>query len=122
LVERLTVWKKKHGARRLVLGTRNDTANWKWLPLLKRLAFKAGVNCGHCKACREHGECERWTLKKFRSTYLTFLLRSGIDPRTVMEYSGHEDLETIMLYLSPAEGSETQDKINSIVWTASAAA
>ena len=47
----------------------------------------------------------------------TFLLRSGLDPRTVMKYTGHADLATIMRYLAPAELSETQEKINSIAWS-----
>jgi integrase len=116
LVEHLQTWKEEHGGR-LVLGTSNDTPNWKWLPLLKRLVRKAGLNCKHCQGCREQDECERWFLHKFRATYTTFLLRSGLDPRTVMKYTGHADLATIMRYLAPAELSETQEKINSIAWS-----
>jgi integrase len=44
-------------------------------------------------------------------------LRANIDVRTVMQYTGHADIETVLRYLSAAEGSDTQDKINSIVWT-----
>jgi hypothetical protein len=33
-----------------------------------------------------------------------------------MQYTGHEDLETVLRYLAPAEGAETQTKINAIVW------
>jgi hypothetical protein len=42
------------------------------------------------------------------------MLRAGIDPRTVMSYSGHSDMETLMRYLSPAELPETQEKVNAI--------
>ena len=56
-------------------------------------------------------------LHKFRATYTTNLLRAGIDARTVMKYTGHEDLETVLRYLSPAESVETQAKVNSIIWT-----
>ena len=115
LVEHFQTWKEKHGGR-LVLGTSNDTPNWKWLPLLKRLVRKADLNCGHCQGCREQDECERWYLHKFRATYTTNLLRAGIDARTVMQYTGHADLATVMRYLSPAEGTETQNKINAIAW------
>jgi integrase len=97
-----------------VLGTRNDTPNWKWLDLLKRLVKKAELNCGHCEGCVESDQCERWYLHKFRATYLTNMLRAGIDPRTVMSYSGHSDMETLMRYLSPAELPETQEKVNAI--------
>jgi integrase len=116
LVEQLKVWKETHGGQ-LVLGTSNDTPNWKWLSLLKSLVRKAGLNCGHCQPCYERKECERWNLHKFRATYTTNLLRAGIDARTVMKYTGHEDLETILRYLAPAEGAETQAKVNAIVWT-----
>jgi integrase len=116
LVELLKTRKKTHHGR-LVLGTSNDTPNWKWLPLLKRLVRQAKLNCGHCRGCVETRECRRWYLHKFRATYTTNLLRAGIDPRTVMKYTGHEDMETIMRYLKPAETMETQEKINSIVWT-----
>jgi integrase len=115
LVTMLKSWKETHGGR-LVLGTSNDTPNWKWLPLLKRLVFQAGLNCKHCKGCKDHDECERWYLHKFRATYTTNLLRAGIDVRTVMKYTGHSDMETVLRYLSPAEGVDTQDKINSIAW------
>jgi len=116
LIEHLKQWKEDHGGR-LVLGTSNDTPNWKWLSLLKTLAYKADLNCGHCKSCRERKECERWYLHKFRATYTTNLLRAGIDARTVMKYTGHENLETVLRYLAPAENAETQTKVNAIVWT-----
>jgi integrase len=116
LIDELKEWKKTHTGR-LVLGTSNDTPNWKWLPLLKLIVRKAGLNCGHCRACREFNECERWNLHKFRATYTTSLLRAGIDVRTVMKYTGHADMATVLRYLSTAEGTETQNKINSIKWT-----
>ncbi len=116
LIEDLKQWKKTHKGR-LVLGTQNDTPNWKWLQMLKRCAKRAGLNCGVCTACRNRNECEHWYLHKFRATYTTNLLRAGIDVRTVMEYTGHEDMDTVLRYLSAAEGKDTQDKINSIVWT-----
>ena len=116
LIEHLKEWKEVRSGR-LVLGTSNDTPNWKWLPLLKNLVRKAGLNCGHCRTCRERNECEHWYLHKFRATYTTNLLRAGIDARTVMKYTGHEDLETILRYLAPAESAETQAKVNAIIWT-----
>jgi integrase len=116
LIEHLKEWKKSHTGR-IVLGTKNETPNWKWLPMLKRAAKRADLNCGQCKPCRERGECERWYLHKFRATYTTNLLRAGIDVRTVMEYTGHEDMDTVLRYLSAAESKDTQQKINSIVWT-----
>jgi integrase len=116
LIKHLKAWKETH-AGRLVLGTSNDTPNWKWLPLLKRLVRNAGLNCEHCRSCLDREECERWYLHKFRATYTTSLLRAGIDVRTVMKYTGHADMATVLRYLSTAEGAETQEKINNITWT-----
>ena len=42
---------------------------------------------------------------------------SGIDARTVMKRTSHDDLESILRYLAPAESAETQSKVNAIVWT-----
>ena len=114
LLEKLKTWQEERKETKLVLGTRNDTPDWKWLDKLKRVARKNGMNCGHCNSCVERDECENWTLKKFRATYLTNCLRAGIDARTLMSYSGHSDLETLLMYLTPAELSDTQAKVNSI--------
>ena len=127
LIEQLKVWKETHGqlktqketkTGRLILGTSLDTPNWKWLPILKRIAYKAGLNCGHCKECREsEGKCcEHWFLHKFRATWVTSMLRELRDPRTVMEYSGHADMKTMLRYLAPIEAHETQKRVNTISW------
>ena len=116
LLEKLKMWQEERKSTKLVLGTRNDTPNWKWLDLLKRLAKNAGLNCGHCEGCVESGQCEHWYLHKFRGTYLSNMLRGGVDPRTLMSYSGHSDLETLMRYLAPAELPDTQSKVNAIGW------
>ena len=42
------------------------------------------------------------TLRKFRSTYATRMLRSGFDVRKVQHWMGHKSLETTMRYLAPA--------------------
>jgi integrase len=117
LIEQLRAWKDTHGGR-LVLGTSLDTPNWKWLPILKRIAHKAGLNCGDCKECRDtDGErCEHWFLHKFRATWTTEMLRKLRDPRSVMSYSGHTDMKTMLRYLAPIEASEIQTRIESISW------
>lgn len=117
LAELLEDWKKKRPNTCLVLGTKNDTPNWKWLQMLKRLAKRAGLNCDHCAGCRGKAkECGRWKLKTFRSTYTTTMLRAGVDPRTLMSWTGHEDLETILKYLSPAKSADMQQKVSAIQW------
>lgn len=116
LVESLEAWRKKRAKSHLVLGTVNDTPNWKWLQTLKRSVRRAGLNCGRCKGCVGTEECNRWYLHKFRATYTTRLLQSGVDARTVMSYTGHEDLATVMRYLAPAESAPMQARISGIEW------
>jgi integrase len=118
LATTLKAWKEERKGTRLVLGTANDTPNWKWLQTLKRVVRRAGLNCEHCKGCKNTKECSQWILHQFRATYTTTLLRNGVDPRTVMSYTGHSDFATMMRYLKPAEDTRSQAKINSIQWTA----
>lgn len=122
LAETLLAWRKKNPKGRFVIGNSKGKPNGEMLVMLKRIARNAGLNCGVCQTCIEGAdtsqqECQRWTLKKFRSTYVTTMLRNGIDPRTLMSWTGHEDLETIMLYMAQAQPEEVAHKVNRIVWT-----
>jgi integrase len=113
----LKAWHESHKDTRLMVGTKNDKPNMHFLRSLKRLVNRAGLNCGTCEGCTsEIKECERWTLHKYRRTWATTLLRSGIDPRTVQAWGGWADLETVLRYLRPAAATEMQDKINAINW------
>lgn len=115
LLKTLKAWRKLRPKSRLILGTGTDQPNNKLLRTLKRLAKKAGLNCGQCAGCKaNHNECQRWTLHKFRRTYLTTLLRNGIDLRTVQSYAGHADLDSTLRYLKPAAAKETQARISAI--------
>lgn len=135
LLARLKDRHAKNPKSKLIIGTAKDTANTHLLRSLKRLARAAGLNCGQCKNCKvlkptkeesslvkrksdptTGQECERWTLHKFRRTYLTTLLRTGSDLRTVQAIAGHADLESTMRYLRPASTSEMQAKVNAIDW------
>ncbi len=108
--------RKTHGKCSLVLATSGRLPNRKLLRTLKRLALRAGLNCGVCSGCIERNECREWELHKFRRTFATNLLRNGVDIRTVQMLMGHADLDSTLRYLAPAESSEIQDKINSIKW------
>jgi len=117
LLEELERRHKAHTEVALALGTRNGKPNRKLLRTLKRLARQAKLNCGECDGCKARArECQQWTLHKFRRTYCTTLLRSGLDLRTVQAYMGHADLASTMRYLRPASSAEAQAKINAIRW------
>lgn len=115
LLDKLEKWRETNGGK-LVLGTDKGKPETKLLRHLKRVARELGLHCGDCAACTERGECERWFLHKFRATYITKLLRSGMDLRTVMKLSGHSDLESVMRYLSPTTDEEIQEHIREMVW------
>jgi integrase/recombinase XerD len=73
-----------------------------FLDCLKAVAKRAGVDPETC-----------W-LHKFRSTFATRCLCSGLDLRTVQEYLGHSDMESTMRYLKPSRSAETRAKMNTI--------
>ena len=116
LVTLLQAHKTQAGQRTLVTGTSGDRPNHKLLRTLKRLVKSAGLNCGICAACVERGECERWFLHKFRATYCTLLLRSGLDVRTVQKMMGHSDMESTMRYLRPHEDAAIQSRMDAVEW------
>ena len=116
LLERLSAYREKHPDGRLVTGTATDKPNKKLLRTLKRLVKAAELNCNHCTSCKARKECERWWLHKFRATCITRLLQSGMDLRTVMKFSGHSDLESVMRYLSPAADAAIKAHVDNVVW------
>ncbi len=85
--------------------------------MLKNLARKVKLNCGRCAGCRSKNRaCGEYTLHRFRRTYITTLLRNGVDLRTVQAYAGHKDIASMMRYLRPASAKEAQAKLNAIEW------
>lgn len=116
LVTLLKAYKESAPGRVFVIGTANDQPPTKLLRTLKRAAHHAGLNCGLCTSCTERNECEVWFLHKFRATYITTMLRNGLDLRSVMQLSGHSDIESVMRYLRPAEGEELRARVNAVKW------
>jgi integrase len=117
VLDELKAWKEKRTGQSLILGTKNGNPNTKLLFALKTLARRAKMNCGRCEGCKsKRRECESFTLHKFRRTYITTLLRNGIDLRTVQAYAGHKDIASTMRYLRPASAKEAQGKLNAVIW------
>jgi integrase len=143
LLERIAARQAAAPEKKLIVGTKGDDPNTHLLRTLKRLAKRAGLNCGECDGCtgknqqcsRCNGkdvecptctaksydrECRQWNLHKFRRTYLTTMLRGGLDLATVQDFAGHSNLASTMRYLSPAGAPEMQSKVNAI-WASAAA-
>jgi integrase len=116
----LKEWKEMYPKQNLIVPTSSGRPNGKLLKMLKRLARRAGIECGWCPNCiagvkGERG-CDEIELHKFRRTCITTWLRNRIDPRTVMEYAGHADLETTLRYLRPVAAQERISAVSEIKW------
>ena len=114
----LKAWKKQHPDQNLIVPTAKGKPNTKLLVMIKRLARRAGIECGWCANClagvKGDRGCDEFELHKFRRTCITTWLRTKIDPRTVMEYAGHADLETTLRYLRPAAAQERVAAVSEI--------
>ncbi len=140
---------KSHAARTIpltrelddMLEKRRKTSKSKWvfpneqgdpeghfLRKLKKIAFKAGLNCGEChttrsegryektaveKCCKDYSEgCEKHYLHRLRKTCATFWHQQGISLRTIQHLLAHESLETTQKYLGIQDSWEIQKAIN----------
>ena len=61
------------------------------------------------KAAAERAELDKdgFWLHKFRATFATWHLWSGVDLRTVQQWLGHSDMESTMRYLKPSREAKT---------------
>jgi integrase len=117
LLTRLEAYKKERAGHGTLIFSKTGKPHTHLLRVLKQQVRQAGLNCGKCAGCLgEDHWCDEWFLHKFRATYLTKLLRAGVDLRTVQAMAGHSSLASTMRYLRPAEGVLIQDRINSIKW------
>jgi integrase/recombinase XerD len=108
LTQRLTARHKRYPGNGLVFPNTVGNPDKHLLRIIKRVALRAGLNCGECVgtherkrvACRTHPICHRWILHTMRKTWATYQVRSGVDPVTVQEDLGHSSLVTTLGYLS----------------------
>ncbi len=118
LFVRMMDYKKKHAGKGTLIFGKHGKPDGHMLRTLKQQVVAVGLNCGECDGCQKKTrECEKWFLHKFRATFCTKLLRSGLDIRTIQSMMGHADLASTMRYLRPAENEQTQARINSMRWT-----
>jgi integrase/recombinase XerD len=104
---------------RLIFPGRLGKPEGHFLRTLKKLAHKAGLNCGACRSkkglsCADYPVCKKWELHKFRKTFATLHSESGVSVRTLMGWLGHSDLETTLTYLSVADirSTKTRSQVN----------
>ncbi len=86
---------------------------------LKRIAYRAGMNCGQCVSkhgndCSEGPHCSKFFLHKFRHTFAARNLQDHVcDIKTLQNWMGHKDLASTMVYLKPVRNKDVMDKVNS---------
>jgi integrase/recombinase XerD len=85
--------------------------------VVKRVAQRAGLNCKRCETehgnkCAEGPYCMNFFLHKFRHTFATAHLRSGVDIRTVQAWLGHRDIKSTMVYLKGIQSKDAFARIN----------
>ncbi len=86
---------------------------------LKKLALKAGLNCGRCTrknglCCKDSPVCAEWDLHRFRKTFATFHAEAGVSVHTLTSWLGHGDLETVLSYLATGDPSspKVREQVN----------
>lgn len=132
LVERLHGRRRRHPDDQLVFGNRNGRPDVHLLRIIKRVAHRAGLNCGHCNAktkgkhpckhpacneglsCKHHPVCKKWIIHTLRKTWATNRSRAGMDVETLRDFLGHSSLATTQRYLKAAKRSDakTRQQIN----------
>jgi integrase len=101
----------------LVFPTSNGRPDKKFENKLKKIAKRAGLNCGHCVSkydnkCSEGPYCGKWFLHKFRHTFATTSLESGASIRQLQGWLGHSDLESTMIYLKFVQRKDIQNQLD----------
>ena len=120
LVDRLKKRRQRFPTTRLIFPSPEGKPNGHLLRKVKRLALRAGVNCGEClndrgQSCKTHPVCERAILHRFRKSFASALSASGVDVRTIQSFLRHSSLDTTLSYLAASriDTPEMRYKVNS---------
>jgi integrase/recombinase XerD len=94
-----------------------ECGNGHALRIIKRLALRAGVNCGHCVnkkglSCSEHPVCRHFVLHKMRKTFASTLHHKGLPAQTLQRYLRHSDLDTTLKYIAVQPDDQVRETIN----------
>lgn len=105
LVDVLKARRLRYPKARLIFPGKHGGPNGHALRIIKRLALRAGVNCGNCinkqgKSCIEHPVCKHILLHKMRKTFASTLRQNGLPAQTLQRYLRHSDLATTIKYIA----------------------
>ncbi|MGI9070508.1 MAG: tyrosine-type recombinase/integrase [Bryobacteraceae bacterium] len=120
LIDLLRARRKRNLDAEFIFPTERGKPDRHLLRIVKRVALRAGLNCGHCKtkrglSCRKHPVCKTWILHTWRKCFATYHHRNGFPARQIQKWLRHSDLETTLRYLACAddESPETRQQVNS---------
>lgn len=127
LIRELKERREKHPQGRFVFLSAQGKPDNHFLRKLKKIALRAGLNCGQCKttitvgeykgkkrvevSCKTHPVCEHYILHRFRKTCATRWLQSGATLRDIQLLLGHKSLATTQKYL----GATVSAKLRPII-------
>jgi len=128
LVALLRTRQKKAHHDRWIFVNEDGRPDNHFLRKLKRIALRAGLNCGQCQttittgkhdkkkrvavSCKNQPVCEHIYLHRFRKTCATRWHNSGIPLRTMQAWLGHKDLATTQNYVGVADSDKLRSHIN----------
>lgn len=85
------------------------------LELGKEIAYRAELNCKRCKTqqgkCSDGPYCQKFYLHKWRHTFATQILQSGIDIKTLQTLLGHKNIATTEKYLKSLRLDDLRHKV-----------
>lgn len=127
LIRELKERREKHPNDRFIFLSKQSKPDNHFLRKLKKIALRAGLNCGQCEttltvgeyngkkrvkvSCKTHPVCEHYILHRFRKTCATRWLQSGATLRDVQLMLGHKSLATTQKYL----GATVSAKLRPII-------
>jgi integrase len=124
LLESLRARWKKHQNSTLIFPTPphpkrknygGDKPDAHLLELGKEIAYRAELNCKRCKTqqgkCSDGPFCQKFYLHKWRHTFATQMLQSGIDIKTLQTLLGHKNIATTEKYLKSLRLDDLRHKV-----------
>jgi integrase/recombinase XerD len=129
LVNELKAYQEQNGDSRWVFPSERGLPDGHMLRKLKRIALRAGLNCGHCRTtitvgeydgkkqkevtCKTQPVCEHFILHRFRKTCATRWESDGMRVRDIQALLGHKNLEITQKYLGVSNQEDLRKRINS---------
>jgi integrase/recombinase XerD len=118
LVDVLKARRGRYPKTRLIFPGKSGKPNGHALRTVKRLALRAGANCGQCvnkagNSCATHPVCRHILLHKMRKTFASTLHHNGLPAQTLQRYLRHSDLSTTLAYIADQPDEQVRETINS---------